>query len=180
MGKKYPQMAVWIKEKKTGYTKTIFVTKSAAEKKWFGSKERPSSIPVWYGINNKNKIKVDAISGATPSGSSYEIKWQIPKKLIGKTIDIYIEANVSFDYNSFYKKKAKKGTASYSGVNGQPSLIWMTSLNMEKTSVSAKPEIIGHGHIMGKSHKIQKDLSQITTAKNLFNYIKIIYSKGSK
>jgi hypothetical protein len=181
MGKKYPQMAVWIRENKTNYTETIFVTKSAAKEKWFGSKKRPSSVPVWYGIKKtEQKLKVDSISSATPSGNSYSILWQVPESLKGKKLNIYFEANVSFDYNKYYPKNAAKQAKNFTDVNGQPSLIWMTSIKTGQENITKKPVIIGHGHTLGRSHEIDRNLSKITTAKNLFHYIKVIYNRGSQ
>lgn len=148
------------------------------KKDWIGSKERPASVPVWYGVSKNNELQVDALTGATPAGSSYEIKWQIPREMLNRKLTVFIEANVSFDYNDHYQKDASKDSPGFSDVNGQPSLIWKGYIWAGSKNSSVKPEIHGHGHVLGKDHKIYKDMSGITTAKNLFHYIKIIYDNG--
>jgi hypothetical protein len=37
------------------------------------------------------------------------------------------------------------------------------------------PEIIGHGHVLGKDHRINPDVSTLITAKETFQYIGISY-----
>ena len=177
MGTKYPQMAVWVKDS-SGTVRTIFVTESAAKKEWIGSKDRPSSVPVWYGISKNKEQKIDALTGATPAGSSYEIKWQVPGEMLNKKLTVYIEANVSFDYNGYYQKEASTDSPGFSDVNGQPSLVWKSDLKAGSKDITVKPELYGHGQVLGKDHQIYKDMSRITTAKKLFHYIKIIYTNG--
>ena len=108
------------------------------------------------------------------------IYWQIPDKLKNKNINLFFEANIAFDYNYYYKKGTKKGSPGYNDVNGQPSLVWNSSFNLSNKFVSKVPKIIGHGHVLGKDHEIDKDISKITTAKNLFGQINFIYSPGNK
>ncbi len=182
MGKKYPQMALWLKNKATGKLKTIFVTGSAGKNKWSFADSRPESIPVWYGIlkkENKAGIEIDSITGATPSGKAYNIFWHIPERFKSDKWELYLEANVSYDYNDYYSKSLKKGDKGFSGENGQPSIIWTASIDLSSTSpYSVIPKIKGHGDILGKNHKIIKDISKISTAKSLFKYIKIVYTPG--
>ena len=180
MGKKFPQLAVWIKKNVT-YQKTIFVTEKGAKKDWFGADERPSALPVWYGVMQadvKYKEQVESVTGATPSGKKYTVMWQVPEKLINKTINLYIEANVSFDYNDYYNKDLKENEKGFSDVNGQPSIIWMSSVKLSENN-SLLPEAIGHGHVIGKNSEINKDLSNITTAKKIFHKIEVIYNSGN-
>ena len=99
----------------------------------------------------------------------------MPQNLINKNVDVYIEANNSYDYNDYYTKE--KGTPGYSAANGQPSLIWKARLDLsEKMSEAISPEIIGHGHVQGLNHQIDPDVSKITTANETFQYIGIRYS----
>ena len=108
-GKRYPQMAVWISHKQSKFLETIYVTESGGKEDWYGAEKRPSSIPVWYGIKTLDKtIKVDCVTGATPSGKTFTVSWNIPKNLRNKKIDIYIEANVSFDYNKSLPQRSQK------------------------------------------------------------------------
>jgi hypothetical protein len=176
--KSYPTYAIWLEENSMGNVMTVYVTGKAGTDEWVMADSRPESVPVWYGIKSKEEAKsdaiVDAVSGATPAGEAAEIAWQVPENLIGKKVDIYIEANSSFDYNDYYIKQ--KDGPGYSGSNGQPSLIWHASLDLsESTPEAITPEIVGHGHVLGSDHQINPDVSKITTARETFQYIGIKY-----
>jgi hypothetical protein len=182
--KMYPQMALWAHDKGTGYAITIFVTEKGAKNKWFNAKARPDAMPVWYGINSQ-KIKsinnnIDAVSGATPSGEEYKLLWQIPDSMKEKKIDMYFEANVAYDYNDYYKKDAIKSSPGYSGVNGQPSLVWKSSIEMYGCKKEYIPWIVGHGHRLGGDYLINKDISNVTTAKTLFSFMSFTYFAGNE
>ena len=74
LGTKYPQIAVWVTS--GAGAATLFVTDGAAKNDWYFAEERPSALPVWYGLKGREKVAdVDAVSGATPSGESYTITW---------------------------------------------------------------------------------------------------------
>jgi len=172
-GTKYPQLAVWVQPESVD-SKTIFVTRGAAENDWYFADERPGSMPVWFGVQQKEKnIEIDAISGATPSGEVHTITWKIPEIYRDKEISVFIEANVSFDYNDFYTKD--ENSAGYSDVNGQPSIIWKSKFIADDQPHEIIPEIIGHGHVLGENHLVDPDISNITTASELFSYITVSY-----
>ena len=179
--KSYPTYAIWLEEKSMGRVMTVYVTGKAGKDEWIMADSRPESVPVWYGIKSEEKATsqstVDAVTGATPAGEAAEIVWQVPESLVDKKIDVYIEANSSFDYNDYYNKQ--KNGPGYSGSNGQPSLIWHVLLDLsENTPDAVSPEIIGHGHVLGSDHRIDPDVSKITTARATFQYIGITYVKN--
>ena len=177
LGTKYPQMAVWVKCD-TMKPETIFVTQGAGEDKWMFADKRPGALPVWSGVRPaENGMKLDAVTGATPSGESYAIVWMMPPEYMGRKITLYIEANVSFDYNDFYSKE--EGSPGFSGVNGQPSVVWRAVLTPGDMPVEITPEIIGHGNVLGKTSAIDPDMSHISTASELFHYIRISYHPGN-
>ena len=176
--KSYPTYAIWLKDASTGSVITVYVTGKAGKGEWVMADSRPESIPVWFGIKSeeeaKSQLTVDAVSGATPAGEAAEIVWQVPQNLVDKKIDVYIEANSSFDYNDYYNKQ--KDGSGYSADNGQPSLIWHALLDLSASIPDAvTPEIIGHGHVLGLDHRIDPDVSRITTARETFEYIGIKY-----
>jgi len=181
MGKKYPTFAVWIEEKKSGYVHTIFVTGKAGKNKWMMADERPSSAPVWMGIRKKaaSTMEIDSVTGATPGGDGFTIYWQVPENLANRSVDIFLEGNVSFDYNAHYRKDAGKSDTGYSDVNGQPSLVWKGTINTGGGNSETVPVIIGHGSVLGTDSVIDSDLSRITSAKNIFSYIKYSYFTGT-
>jgi hypothetical protein len=173
----YPQIAIWTKETDSTFEKTIFVTEKGAHKDWTFAESRPSATPVWSGVRNREQqLDIDGISGATPSGETHTVIWPIPKRLVDKKIDIFIEANVSFDYNEHYTDDGK--TESNTGVNGQPSLIWKSKIELNEQDSVHTPILVGHGHVNGKDDQIHDNLEKVTTAKQLFNYIKIKYMAG--
>lgn len=176
--KSQPTFAIWLQEKNAGRIQTIYVTGKAAEDKWILAETRPESIPVWYGMRKKEQVahgaQIDAISGATPSGDTVVIQWQIPERLRAQKVSIFIEANSSYDYNTYYSDQ--KDAAGYSGANGQPSLVWKAELDLSKdVDREIEPEIIGHGHLWGKDHKMYSDISRVTTARDTFSYMEIRY-----
>jgi hypothetical protein len=178
MPKSHPTFVIWLEERVTGYRKSIFVTKKAGKNAWNFADSRPEAIPVWYGISKiekrQNAFDIDAISGATPKDDTARIYWQIPDSLKNKTVDIYIEANNSFDFNEHYNNK--KGKPGYSGANGQPSIVWKTSIDFSRNNPqNISPEIIGHGHLFGENHRLFDDTSKITTAAKTFQEIRISY-----
>ena len=178
MPKSHPTFVIWLEESETGYRESIFVTKKAGKNAWNFADSRPEAIPVWSGVNKIEKrqhaFDIDAVSGATPKDDTARIYWQIPDSLQGKTVDIYIEANNSFDFNDHYNNK--KGKPGYSGANGQPSIVWKASITFShKSPQNVSPEIIGHGHLFGENHRLFEDISKITTAANTFQEIRISY-----
>jgi len=178
MPKSHPTYVIWLEEKESGYRKSIFVTRKAGKNDWSFAKRRPEAIPVWYGVNKIEKrqrtFDIDAVSGATPTDEMVQIYWQIPDYFKGKAVDLYIEANNSFDFNDHYTRK--KGTPGYSGANGQPSLIWKASLVFKDNSLrDISPQLIGHGDLFGENHRLFEDISSITTAAQTFQDIRISY-----
>ena len=181
MQKSQPTFAIWLEEKNSGHLQTIYVTGKAGKNKWILANARPESVPVWYGVRKKEKIDekldVDAITGATPSGETAVIHWQMPEYWRNKQVIVFIEANNSYDYNDYYTDQ--KGAAGYSGENGQPSLIWRAELDFsENMDEDIMPEIIGHGNLWGKDHQITPDISKITTAQDTFSYMGVKYVDG--
>ena len=170
----YPQIAIWVSGSEVSFQKTIYVTDKGAHGSWTLADTRPSATPVWNGIRNKEKqLDIDCISGATPSGELHTVTWQIPPELLCETIQIYIEANVSFDYNDYYSDDENQ--EGYSGVNGQPSLVWKAELAVNNENSYQTPVLIGHGHVTGADDRIHNNLERITSARQLFHHIKVHY-----
>ena len=177
--KVYPQVAVWAAVADGTKASTIYVTEKGARDGWWGADRRPSALPVWYGVRaSVGKNGIDAMTGATPSGESFQVSWNVPPGFTDSVFDIFVEANISFDYNEHFPKTAKEGDNGYSDVNGQPSLVWKARIDPSKGRQEIIPKIIGHGHVLGKDHAISADMEKITTAKGLFHYVKVVYDPG--
>jgi hypothetical protein len=180
--KSQPTFAIWLEEKNSGKVQTIYVTAKAAENKWILAETRPESVPVWYGVRQKESVddsaQIDAVSGATPAGETAVIQWQVPRGLHIKQVNVFIEANNSYDYNAYYSDQ--KGTAGYSGENGQPSLVWKAEIDFSKKGdQEIVPEVIGHGSLRGQDHHIDPDISHITSARDTFSYMGIRFFSGN-
>jgi hypothetical protein len=181
--KAYPSFAIWIADPATEDLETIYVTGKAGQNKWVAADERPESVPVWFGQRKKAGAgaasDVDTMTGATPSGENTVIYWPVPASWQGRQAHVYIEANISFDYNDHFTDK--KGTSGYSGVNGQPSVVWLAKLDISAgDQLDVGPEIVGHGHVSGADHLIDPDMSRLTTATRIFQYIGINYYSGNR
>jgi len=185
-GVMYPSYVIWVQDKESGAVQTIYATHKLAADKWLFAKERPSAAPVWYGFKEKGfkgsgQPDVDVISSATPTDKTQNIHWPVPKEFLNKELVIWLEANVAFDYNDYYKKDATKSDTGYSDVNGQPSIVWQAALKTGSEPVTnLNPKIIGHGHVLGADHKVDPDMSHITTAKDLFLRIRFDYAPALK
>ncbi len=179
--KSYPTYAIWLEQQSPGPAKTMYVTAKAGQNKWIMADSRPESLPIWYGVQKKENqdglLNADAVSGATQSGETAVIYWPVPPELLNKSVDIYIEANNSYDYNEHYSKS--RNSAGYSGTNGQPSLLWQASFLLADENIEdIEPDIIGHGHVLGEDHRVYADVSHITSARETFHYIGISYISG--
>jgi hypothetical protein len=174
-----PTFAVWVRDEETGEVATLAATQKAV-KGYSGGQARPGALPVWSTARLISGTQdLDAVSSATPSGASATLYIQIPDKFKGKKISICIEVNVSYDYNSFYKQGLKAGDTGYNDVNGQPSVLWKATLDTAANpSGTVKPEIAGHGDVLGAPGDVDADMAQITTAASIFNNIEIEYGMG--
>lgn len=173
--KRAPQAAVWIEKTDGTFCKTLFVTSRAAQKSWiFAPKEgRPESLPVWYAATgftpkkNTQNTNLDAVTSATPGeGTIIQQPFNFQN---GEAYIIKAEFNHSFDYNNFWPKKAKRTDKNYSGVNGQPSIIYSAALVPEQGEIELKPA--GTGSILGKDGTIHAELNTLSTAAEIISHI---------
>lgn len=146
-------------------------------------RSRPESLPVWLHQYKKhtgmdsdyptaNYTVPDAFSGATIK-SDFILKSKTTNKLPNEFI-VFMELNQSFDWNEFYGRNSFPNDSIYSrnGFTAQPSVIYSSSIIKEssnKQRLFLNP--IGHGHRSGAHGNIIKDMSNITTALNLVDWI---------
>ncbi len=150
-GLKYaPSFAVWV-EDEAGNAATLFATDKIAT----GLKNRPEALPVWTGLR-----EADAASGATPKDKA-GLTLNIPDEFAGKKLKIFVEANASYDYNDFYAEGLEEGAAGYSGVNGQPSVVWTADMDTAQSG-SATLEMTAAGDVLGADHDLN-GTTNITT-----------------
>ncbi len=186
----HPLMAIWVEDLNGNFVQTLFVAKSigtgifehgkANQGKWQpGEIKRPAALPVWShrrGIqtddglflpDRKNPI-ADAYTGATPTGDfNMLVHLDIPDI---KEFNVFFEINQSWDWNEYWTNNKYPDDAEYK-TSAQPSLVYKTTVNMASDQDSYPMYIIGHGHYSGKNGDVNKDLSTITTAKNIIKEV---------
>jgi hypothetical protein len=181
-----PQIAVWIERPNGEYVETLFVSRKAATGsfKWGknGFARRPESLPVW---SHKRNIKsadglymperdnplADVVTSATPL-TSFTVN---SKYEHDESLNLMVETNKSFDYNDYYNKQNLSDNSAYKkSPNGQPSVVYKATLDLSKHNVILA-ELIGHGHMTGQDGLINPDLSNVTTAKEMFQGIIITF-----
>jgi len=172
---KTPQIAAWVETPDGEYVTTLMVTGRAAKKEWRGSPEggRPESLPVWYHASRLAAENIDAASSATPSGSA-AVVGNASSLVPGKEYVVRLEVNHSFDYNDVWTKKGRTGDAGFSGVNGQPSLIYEGRIVAGQTvPVVLKP--VGTGSVDGSDGRIRAGTSGLTTAMSIIETASVVY-----
>jgi len=182
-----PQMAIWIEAADGRYVDTIYVTDKAAAGKWraAGRSLRPESLPVWAHARavagrdgsfmpDKAHPLPDAVSGATEKAAFQRI-WQVPAGFEPGTYRVRVELNSSFDWNEAYPDKLAKTDPRWSEVNGQPSIVWETSLQIGDQAVAAELAPIGTGALRGEDGAVRLGLDGITTAKDIAASIEAAY-----
>ena len=162
-----PQIAVWIEDSSGNFVKTLTVSGKSAKNKWLGAPDggRPEALPVWLHKAKSGANEVDAASSATPK-KSVELEKSGQDLTDGAEYAVFFEVNSSFDYNDAWPKSAKKGASNYSGVNGQPSIVYSARFVAGKNStVQLVP--VGTGSIDGSDGTLRPGLEGLTTALTL-------------
>jgi hypothetical protein len=160
--KNNPQTAAWIEDENGTYVTTISVTEKSAKQNWAAAPKegRPEALPVW---NHKlpssvSEAGIDALSSATKNASlstSVDESTLIP----GNAYKVFLEINLSFDYNDYY-------TEDNSGVNGQPSMVYYAQFVAGNTE-GIELTLLGHGSVDGSNGSIDSNQEHITTASSI-------------
>ncbi len=179
---KTPQCAAWIETVDGKYVRTLMVTDRVSRGAWRGNPKggRPDSLPVWLHASARGQAsgaasEVDAATSATPEADA-AITLTASGLEAGKEYVARFEANHSFDYNDAWPKSAKKGTSAWSGVNGQPSVVYEARFVAGKAAtVSLKP--VGRGAVDGATGGVTRDLSGLTSALSIVSAITLTVSE---
>lgn len=181
-----PQMVIWLESLDGEFIDTLYVTNKLSNSSFQSSSldqteviRRPEALPYWGHRRNVtssdglylpevNSKEFDGITAATPRGDQYLI---LQKQEEG-AFNLFLEVNRSYDFNEYYSKTRFPNDEIYSGSgsSGQPSLIYKTSID---TGIGGEHllRLVGHGHHSGKDGDLRKDLSNMTTAKEIFSFV---------
>ena len=170
-----PQISIWVEDVEAKYFKNIYVTQRTWKDDWIGKVHCEVALPYWKSRANIFEIKsqlitdnIEGVSSATSKSNIIKTGFYLDENILWK---FFIEANISGDYNVFYKPYLENGIPDTEG-NGQPSIVYSGIIDLTKGSVSV-PEIIGCTHQTNKIDSLITDLSGLTTAKKIFNKIEI-------
>lgn len=187
----YPLFAIWAEDSIGNYIETLYISRVISSSTFdYGKKvndnwesaviRRPEALPYWShkrGIHASDGLFIplngapdlDAVSGATAT-DNFIVKSKSDFNNLNN-YRILLEVNQSYDWNEYYTQDKFPNDKIYSGSGqvGQPSLVYATEIkNTKLKSTNHKiMNLIGHGHHSGKDGKLYKDVSQITTAKNI-------------
>ncbi|WP_272149679.1 hypothetical protein [Tenacibaculum aiptasiae] len=194
----HPQMAIWLEDKNGNYLETLFVSKATAKGLFFGGRSkdnfksfdetkdavgnyrRVNALPVWSHkrgvqyfdgmyVPSSNDTFPDVITGETIT-DNFKLITSINKF---SSLKLKIELNVAFDDNEFYSEFDFPNDKTYhsgTGQLGQPSIVFETLLNFNKEQYYLM-KLIGRGHHSGQTGELFKDLSTLTTAKQIVERI---------
>ncbi|HNY17057.1 MAG TPA: DUF2271 domain-containing protein [Treponemataceae bacterium] len=174
---KAPQYAAWIETADGKYVETVMVTSRASRGTWRASPKggRPEALPVWFHAaasagasptgSAASASAIDAATSATPDADS-SVSGSAGSLVPGAEYAIRFEVNHSFDYNEAWPKSAKEGSQGYSGVNGQPSLVYEGRF-VAGRDATVELSLVGHGAVDGKDGAVSQDLAFITSARTI-------------
>ena len=186
----YPVFVVWIEDTEGRYLETLYVSKVIGSSRFqAGRKEngewvpdvvrRPEALPVWghkrgikardgYFLPDPDSPIPDAISGATPN-ESFKLRTRSEEPVT--TFRLCLEVNQSFDWNDYYSKTRFPDDKIYSGSgqNGQPSIVYTSTIDLSQSVQYYALNAVGHGHPGGQDGKLDPDLSSITTALDILD-----------
>ncbi len=202
----HPQIAVWTEDTLGNYLETLYVTKVTAKGIFSGGRtkenfkqldaptkndsdgyRRVNALPVWShkrGVIYADGLPVptvddplpDGISGATPSGN-FLLKSSMD---YSSTFVLKFEINVAFDDNEYYSEFDFADDSIFhngTGQLGQPSLIYSSKIDILNKNGYFLLNLEGHGHHSGQNGFIYQDLTKLTTAFEIIEYILVGFKK---
>jgi hypothetical protein len=186
----HPTFVIWEETMDGTYQKTLFITESYArgifdyqmigDSVWMnksGSSYQPAALPYWTykkgPLPNQELVPttdfpyVDAYTGETPKG---DFTYKTGIESVNSERKIMVEVNQAWDWNRYWTNNKFPDSPAYKH-SAQPSVIYSGTITGTDTVVNLSP--VGHGDPTGKSGELFKDLSTLTTAKEIFKSIKI-------
>lgn len=178
-----PQFAIWLESPGTKEGKTVFVTHRVAAGDWEGKANVPVALPGWFkkfrsnGNNNKESGTFSdsdmVISGATPKEDFFSVRVEVKP---GSEWICWIEMNLAGDFNDAFPEIDSESHMEDEFSNGQPALLFKADVKaIENTSY--RPELFAQSIWSNDSVRIEPVSNGITTARNVFDTIRISVNK---
>lgn len=184
-----PQMVIWLETVDGTFIDTLYITSKIANSSFNTtnpfSKEtirRPEALPVWgyrSGAMSSDGLRVpevgsrryDGIAAATPTGD-HLLQLGAARIPSGTKVRLLLELNRSYDFNELYSKDRFPEDPIYSGSgsSGQPSLIYSSDIDLSNPGHTIL-SLVGRGHHSGQTGELYSDLSGITTAKRMLDFV---------
>jgi hypothetical protein len=173
-----PQFAIWLENTKNKKCETVFVTSRVSKGDWEGKADVPVALPRWYQLFKINKQKEDntvnddqslAVTGATPKEDYFSVRVDVPP---GSQWICWIEMNLAGDFNDAFPEFDRETLTEDEFSCGQPALLFKAELTADE-GVVAIPEITAQSIWEEGNYRIEPVSEGITTAKNVFDKMKI-------
>ncbi len=192
-----PQMVLWAETVDGEFLRTLYITERIATQSWRGApgddtpKEeirRPESLPVWshrHGevysdgllVPTREEPMPDAVTGATPKGE-FLVHTEIPGG--HEEVLVFLEVNMSTDFNDAFPAEAPEGSPNYSGGewgSGQPALVYRGRLLFDdggKPQLPVELTLLGHSSPDGSTGEVFTDLEGVTTAREIISAARVV------
>lgn len=185
----HPTYAIWTEDMEGNFLETMYITKSyssgifsrqmVGDTMWlaeYGESFQPAALPYWTHkkglidgkvlVPTKNHPYIDGYSGATVQGD-FILETKVDNN---KQFRILVEVNQPWDWNRYWTNNKYPESDAYKH-SAQPSIIYAVTIDKNENIFYLNP--IGHGDPQGKTGKLFTDISNFTTALQIFKSIKI-------
>jgi len=145
---------------------------------------RPAALPYWVNRAELNKGKIpdkespvaDAYTGATPEAS---VRLDVQTiEMLPISFRVLLEVNQPWDWNAYWNNDKYLDEPDYK-TSAQPSVVYAVTINLESMQDKFFLNPIGHGHYSGKDGILYTDLSNLTTALEIFTRSYVVISRSN-
>jgi len=174
-----PQFAIWLENPATKELKNVFVTHRVAIGDWEGKANVPVALPQWFRLfrGNGNPVSQKAsgkgpdlvVSGATPKADFFSIRVEVKPE---SEWLCWIEMNLAGDFNDDFPEFDFETLREDEFSCGQPALLFKAAVTAEE-GMEYKPDLSGQSIWDDGSVRIEPVSDGITTARNVFDTIRI-------
>jgi hypothetical protein len=174
-----PTFAIWLEDPDNGQTYTAYATRRVATGDWEGKMDVPVALPLWSEIfkaekNNRSGeagLAFDEItsSGATPLPGYFRTRVRVNP---GSKWIIWIEYNLSGDFNESWPEYNPETHAEDEWGTGQPAMIYKAEIEAVKDRVEI-PEISGMCVFDPEGNVVVESLRGITSATDVLDEVSV-------